>query len=266
MYAILFHAHQKLDRIAYRHLQTLMEHDIFFPPLSKIMYFEGRRGPDSTNYKKSTTEEQPWHFVDPYDTNDTELQQLIVNHCQQLTLGLQAKDEVRCGFEAAWLAHALVDGLTPAHHYPYERELAALRGGESRHTRKGLVGWMFVKGDSRRDSLRRSYQLIGPKGLLTTHTMFEAGAFTIISPLRLVNARPSHQDLIAVRKDGVGATFQRYAQEIADCRLYLRFYENGWTPKLARDIRAELAPRIARMITLAWYASLCDAKLLAEPL
>jgi hypothetical protein len=265
MYAVILHAHQKLDRVAYRHLQSLIDPDVFFPRLRKINHFEGQRGPDSTNYKRSTTEQQPWHFVDPYDAADTDLHKLIANHCNKLTEALTFKDEIRASFEAAWLAHAIVDGLTPAHHYPYEKELSELRGGETRHTRQGLVGWMYVRGDTRRDSFRRSYQLIGPKGLLTTHTMFEGGAFTIMAPLRLPRAKPTSQELIAVRTDGVTATFKRIAREVAGCNLYTRFYAQGWTPKLARDIRTELAPRMAKMITLAWYASLCDAHLVAEP-
>ncbi len=41
----------------------------------------------------------------------------------QLSHEIRRHNIVRASFEAAWLAHALVDGLTPAHHYPYEEKL-----------------------------------------------------------------------------------------------------------------------------------------------
>jgi hypothetical protein len=265
MYAVFFHAHQKLDRVAHRHLRTLIPPDVFFPGISRVLHFEGQRGPDSTNLKNNEHVEQPWHFIDPMDATDTDLHSLIEHHMRELTEALKAKDQFRSGYEAAWLAHALVDGLTPAHHYPYEQELEELRGGQSRHERKGLVGWMYVKGESRRDSLKRSYRLIGPKGLLMTHTLFEGGAFTLIALLRLSDARPSHDDLALVRKVGVVEVFRQYAREVASHELYQRFYEFGWTPKLSKDVRRELAPRMAKMIVLAWYAALCDANMVPEP-
>ena len=264
MYAVFLHAHQKIDRVAHKHLTSLLEPDVFFPELSQIHHFEGKRGPDSTKLKNKENVEQPWHFIDPFDTADTDLHQLIRDHYSNLVSSLITKDEVRSAFEAAWLAHALVDGLTPAHHYPYEKELEDLRG-ESRHSRKGLVGRALVKGDSRRDSFRRSFQLIGPKGLLTTHALFEGGAYTIMAPLRLSRAMPNRDDLIAVRQHGIIELFQRFAREIGSYDMYVRFYEQGWTPKLTRDIRLQLAPRMVMLVTLAWYSSLCDANLLAEP-
>jgi hypothetical protein len=264
MYAVFLHAHQKIDRVAHRHLTSLVDKDVFFPSLKRIVHFEGRNGPDAAKLKNKENVEQPWHFIDPFDESDTDLHRLIETHYNGLIEALKARDEVRSAFEASWLAHALVDGLTPAHHYPYEKELEELRG-DDRHSRKGLVGRAYVKGDTHRDSLRRSFQLIGPKGLLTTHAMFEAGAYTIMASLRLSNALPSREDLISVRNLGIVEFFGRTAQEVAGHDLYMRFYQQGWTPKLSRDIRRELAPRLVTVVTLAWYAALCDANLIAEP-
>lgn len=264
MYAVFLHAHQKIDRIARKHLTALIDADVFFPQLSQIVHFEGNRGPDATKLKNKQNVEQPWHFINPFDDGDTDLHGLIEIHYRSLVAALRNKDEVRSAFEAAWLAHALVDGLTPAHHYPYEKELESLRG-ETRHSRKGLVGRAYVRGDSPRDSLLRSFRLIGPKGLLTTHAMFEGGAYTIIAPLRLRRAKPSKEDLVAIRQNGIVTIFQRFAREIASYDMYLRFYERGWTPKLTRDIRRELAPRMVMLVTLAWYSALCEAHAVAEP-
>jgi hypothetical protein len=266
MYSVFFHAHQKLDKVAYRHLNAIVDTDVFFPSLKRILYFEGQRGPDSTNLKNNINVEQPWHFINPFDDNDTSIFQLIEGHYDRLVRSLKAEDSMHAAYEASWLAHALVDGLTPAHHYPYEHAMEELRGGETRHNRKGLVSWMVVRGDNRRDTFKRSLQLIGPKGLLTTHTMFEGGAFSLIAPLRLNDARPSREDLRAVRQHGITELFLRFAKEVASHDLYRRFYQKGWTPRLARDVRREMAPRMVMVVTLAWYSALCDANLISEPM
>lgn len=258
MYAVILHAHQKIDRVAYRHLRKLIGGDTFFANLKDIYHFEGRNGPDATKLKNKENVEQPWHFIDPMDLEDTDLHHYIEDHYKALVHALRANDHVRSAFEASWLAHALVDGLTPAHHYPYEKELEALRG-EARHSRKGLMGRAYVKGDTARDSLRRSLKLIGPKGLLTSHAMFEGGAYTIMAPLRLTAGLPTKHELTKMRKDGVVVYFQDMAKEVAGYNMYERFIQGGWTTRLTRDIRRELAPRMVKMVTLAWYAALIDA-------
>ena len=259
MYAIVLHAHQKLNRVAHKHLQNLLPDSGFFPKLTTVQHFEGKNGPDAPRLKKHEHIEQPWHFVDPLDVSDTQLHKLIEEHYEQLVLALKARDEVRSGFEAAWLAHALVDGLTPAHHYPYEQELEALRG-EVRGTRKGLVGRVYIKGDNVRDSLLRSFKLVGPKGLLTTHAMFEGGAYAIIAPLRLNRALPSPRDIEIVASKGIVGLFMQLAEEIANLKLYERYAIGGWTQRLSRDIRQELAPRMVRAILLAWYSAAHEAE------
>ncbi|MDL2342072.1 MAG: hypothetical protein QFB87_03275 [Patescibacteria group bacterium] len=259
MYALFFHAHQKLDRIAYGHLQTLLPESGFFPKLSTVLHFEGPNGPDAPKLKNHEHIEQPWHFIDPMDVTDTLLHDLIDGHYEQLVLALRARDEIRAGFEAAWLAHALVDGLTPAHHYPYEKELAELRG-EERHTRKGLVGRAYVKGDTVRESVLRSFKLIGPKGLLTTHALFEAGAYAVMAPLRLKRALPSPKDIELVSTHGIVGLFRQLAEEVSDLKLYERYSVGGWTQRLSRDIRQELAPRMVRAILLAWFTAAREAE------
>lgn len=263
MYAVILHAHQKIDRVAHRHLRRLVDPEIFFPTLKHIYHFEGSNGPDATKLKNKENVEQPWHFIDPLNIEDTDLHDSITGHYKALVKTLKKGDEVGSAFEASWLAHALVDGLTPAHHYPYEQALEELRG-EDRHSRKGLVGRAYVKGETHRDSLKRSLQLIGPKGLLTTHALFEGGAFTIIAPLRLKSAMPDARDMHAIRRDGLIGYFQQIAKEIASYDMYERFYQTGWNNKLTRDVRRELAPRMVKMVTLAWYLALCDAGLIAE--
>lgn len=260
MYAIVFHAHQKLDRVARRHLKRYIPDDAFFPPRTQITYFEAGRGPDNAKLKRQVNGEQPWHFIDPFNPDDTELHELIGIHYEGLVRALKDKDEVQSAFQAAWLAHALVDGLTPAHHYPYEEELERLRGGEARHTREGLTGRLYVKSPTIRESVLMSTKLVGPKGLLTNHAMFEAGAYALIAPLSLNSGRPGKADLDRVKEVGVVEVFKELSREVAELHLYDRFIAGGWTPRLARQVRKELAPRMVRMITLAWYCAYWEAE------
>lgn len=256
MYAIIFHAHQKLDRVARRHLNSLLPQTTF-PTAKQILRFEAGHGPDGANLKRRQGD-QPWHFIDPHNIEDTQLHDQIKHHFSGLKKSLLEQDEVRAAFEAAWLAHALVDGLTPAHHYPYEAELEQLRG-EDRDTRRGIIGRAYVKSDNFMGSVQRSLRLVGPKGLLTTHAMFEAGAYTIMAPLKLKGARPSSEELDRVIQQGVVAIFQELVREVASFRIYERFIARGWTQPLCRDVRRELAPRMVKMVTLAWYAAALEA-------
>jgi hypothetical protein len=253
MYAIIFHAHQKLDRVARRHLDELLPASFPFPGAKQILRFEAGHGPDGAKLKRQQGA-QPWHFVDPHDDEDTQIHDHITHHFTGLKKALLDEDEVRAAFEAAWLAHALVDGLTPAHHYPYEKELESLRG-EDRDTRMGIIGRAYVKSDSIAESLQRSLRLVGPKGLLTTHAMFEAGAYAIIAPLRLKQSVPTKQEIERVTKEGVVPVFQDLAREVAGFRIYERFITRGWTQSVCRDVRRELAPRMVKMVTLSWYAA-----------
>ncbi len=258
MYALFFHAHQKLDKVAYRHLQKIIKKDDFFPSLDLIINFDGPNGPDSSKLKRQLNVEQPWHFINPKDSKDTRLKKEIDFHYKQLIISLKEKDEVRSAFQAAWLAHALVDGLTPAHHYPYEKELEKLRG-DTRHSRKGLIGRAFIKGETVGQSVAKSLKLIGPKGLLTTHTMFEAGAYFVILPLRLNRALPNPDEIARITNIGITNMFNQMVSEVVSLELYTRFYLSGWTIGLSQDVRTQLAPRMAKIITLAWLAAINDA-------
>lgn len=262
MYAIVFHAHQKLDRLAYRHLKEMLPKDAFFPNIRQVVRFDGPKGPDATKLKRLTDGTQPWHFVDPHDSEDTQLSEQIQAHYDNLVKALKDQDDIRAAFEAAWLAHALVDGLTPAHHYPYEQELEELRG-EGRDTRRGLIGRAYVKGDNVRHSVLQSMRLVGPKGLLTTHAMFEAGAYALIAPLKLAKAAPRQKDIEKILAHGVVPVFQDFVREVSRLYLYERFYKRGWTHSVSRDVRKELAPRMVQMVTLAWFAASQEAKVKA---
>ncbi|HKU18491.1 MAG TPA: hypothetical protein VJP80_04415 [Candidatus Saccharimonadales bacterium] len=257
MYAFVLRAHQKIDRVAYRHLRQLTPRVVTFPSTQSILHFEGNNGPDAPKFKRAI-DEQPWHFVDPFDENDTSLHETIGLHYDALVAALRSQNQERAAFEAAWLAHALVDGLTPAHHYPYEEELERLRG-QDRHSRASLRDRALVYGETPGDSIKRSYQLVGPQGLLTTHAVFEAGAYMALAPSRIKRGLPQSADIATLQQLGVIGYFRQQAKEVGALGMFDSFRQTGWTPKLARMVRSELAPRMVKMVTLAWYAAMVDA-------
>lgn len=257
MHSIIFHAHQKIDRVARRNL-TQLAPTTFFPGIRQILKFEAGRGPDGARLKRHKHSEQPWHFVDPHNEQNSNIHFEIKEHYSGLVEALRTKDEVRSGFEAAWLAHAIVDGLTPAHHHPYEQHLEELRG-DHRDTRKGLSGRLYVNGETLSETLTKSAKLIGPKGLLTSHAMFEVGAFTMTVPLKLTKSLPSTKEIASFAKLDTIDYFNKIAKEIASLNIYERFCSTGWTQALARDVKNEMAPRMARTVTLIWFAAAREA-------
>src|SRR5665213_3168665 len=169
MWSFLIKTQQKIDTVGYKDLKHLLNPSPHLV-LTDILHFEGRNGPDATRLKRGASE-PPWHFYNPTGDN-TEFLSTLRHHYNALVRELQAGDPTRSAFEASWLAHALVDGLTPAHHFPYESELRTLYRQE-KHGRETVGSHFMVKGDNATDTVRRSFRLIGPKGLLTTHTSFE---------------------------------------------------------------------------------------------
>src|SRR5690606_1645823 len=113
----LLGVHQRIDRVARRHLTPLLKDGEVFPTQSQILHFEGMNGPDGIK-RKSPSIDEPWHFIDPNNVGDDTVMQMIDDHQVNLAEALRTNNMERASFEAAWMAHAIVDGLTPAHHYP----------------------------------------------------------------------------------------------------------------------------------------------------
>lgn len=251
-------AHQKLDRVARKQLKKLLPSDHLFPKSGKILHFEGKNGPDALK-RKSPAQDEPWHYYSPFDTADSALVHLIEDHYRQLVKELKAGNEERTAFEAAWLAHALVDGLTPAHHYPYEAELTELRGGEGIETRTSIKAKWIIPGINRREQVKNNFKMWGPKGLITTHGLFEMGIATIIAPLTFKDSPLSKHDIERAFEIGPIEWFKAAAKEIAVLDMYGAYYKKGWTPKLAVQVRHKLGPVIIQAVTVAWLCALVDA-------
>lgn len=249
-------AHQKFDRVARKQLESLRPKS-GFPTSKLILHFEGNNGPDGVKRKSAGTDE-PWHFWDPTNPEDQLLLETIDAHYSKLVIALKTKNEEKAAFEAAWLAHAIVDGLTPAHHYPYEAKLTALRG-EGKETRTSLRKKAVITGDTKRQTLHKNWQMWGPKGLMLSHAFFEFGVSSITRPLTFKKLSLTNANVRHLKNMGLDAFLHEIALEIYNLNMYERFLSRGWTIKLTTEVRSELAPRIVQAIALIWILALDEA-------
>lgn len=256
-------AHQRFDRVARAHLRKVIGNQGDFPSSRAILHFEGKNGPDAIK-RKSPAQNEPWHYYSPFDNDDAQLIELINEHYRQLVTELKVGNNERISFEAAWLAHAIVDGLTPAHHYPYEETLNEIRG-EGIETRTSVKDKLVVTGDTRRQTIKKNWKIWGPRGLFTAHGLFELGIATIIMPLRFGEAVPKASELTEIAEIGVSEWFKRAAREIAVLDMFEAYCKRGWTPKLSRQVRQILGPTIVKAITLSWYLALVDSGRIPAP-
>lgn len=250
-------AHQKLDRVARRHLSMLLRDDQVFPGIRQILHFEGKNGPDAIK-RKSPARDEPWHYFNPFAPDDTQLLDLIDDHYNQLVKELAAQNFERAAFEAAWLAHALVDGLTPAHHFPYEEELTKLRKGEDKQTRTTIKEKLVMHGDNPGEKLMNNWRMWGTKGLMMTHGSFEWGFSVLIAPMSFTDAIPSDKEIAHFRSLGLRDYFVDIAREVAVLDLFNDYYQKGWNLRLAYRVRYKLAPLVVKTITLAWYSAVIE--------
>ena len=249
--------HQKIDRVARRHFSKHI-HELPFPSIEEILHFEGGRGPDGIKLK-SPGRDEPWHFIDPRRINDDEqLLTLIADHSLNLTTAIVNKDMTRAAFEAAWLAHAVTDGLTPAHHEPLEEQLRDMKHtDERRHNVRSKI--VMTGNGSRRQFIRNNWQYWGAKGIMTTHTLFEAGVATAAKPLQFNAAALTTRDITELQERGFKAMYIDMVEYIDELGMYARFKRDGWTQVLARQTTRELIPTIVHAVELAWYDSYARA-------
>ena len=243
--------HQKINRIARRKLSKLRTISDF-PSVELLEHFEGHNGPDGLTIKSPGHNETD-HYYDPFDDEDVAILEDIDNHFNHLVKELNTANEERKAFEASWLSHTLVDGLTPAHH-TYQNEIAEV--GEKE---KGVGGLIVIKGEKPRQTLKNTWKVYGNKGVLTKHILFEGGVAAISAPLKFNDFEVSENDIEEATKMGLDGYFMMMAREIAMMRLYDEFLRTGWTTNLARMARDELMPRIIKVVVAAWYLALEEA-------
>ena len=149
--------HQKIDRVARKHLRRYLAKDVEFPSIKDILHFEGQRGPDGVKLK-SPGQDEPWHFIDPKKLSGVLLES-IDDHIDNLAEALSRKDTVRASFEAAWLAHAVCDGLTPAHHDPLHEQLHEIKKhNSSARSQKVRSNIIMAGGGSSKQFIKNNWQ------------------------------------------------------------------------------------------------------------
>lgn len=250
--------HQKIDRIARRNLAKHLPDATGFPSIKEILYFEGKNGPDAIKYM-SPVIDKPWHFIDPTKPEDRMLLQIIEGHIINLSNALSIKDSIRSAFESAWLAHAVVDGLTPAHHYPLHDKIEEL-WGKPRHEIGGNKSNNIIRGVNRRDTLSKNWEYWGAGGIMTAHIMFEMGIASAISSDNFKELSLGLNDMESLKNNGFEFEFMKSLNLINDMKMYDEFGRTGWTRRLANKTKKNLIPEIIKVVTLAWYQALIVAE------
>ncbi len=243
--------HQRFDTVAYRMVAAYFA-DGTFPALAQILHFEGINGPDGLKVK-SPGKDEPSHLYDPVaDTGP--IPEHIMGHYDRLVETLKCGDMVRAAFEAAWLAHYVCDGMTPAHHFPLDKHIA--EHGLEKNSR----GSYSVRrpGESPLMAVRRGWAMLGGKGLLTTHFNFEMGVATALLGQR-IKIKLDAVKLAAAGKLGPVDFFKQEARDIAELGMYERFYRRGWDPQLARLVKTRLAPQTVQAIGIIWLLAYLEA-------
>ena len=250
-------AHQRFNKIAFKQLQPYVQLSKF-PSLDKIQHFEGMNGPDGIKLKSIHRSDEPSHFYNP-DTESGPLLEHIENHHQSLVESLREQNMSRAAFEAAWLAHTVVDGLTPAHHVPYEQELHELyrTGGQDFYRRRNKV---IIQGATRLDALRQNWQMWGRDGLLSNHIHFELGVAAVVIGGSFKGSI-HHTKLKGARRLGAIDFFKTEAKIIHHSHMYDQFQQTSWTAELARTVRRQLAPAIIQAVAIEWILAAEQAEI-----
>ncbi|MDO5480773.1 MAG: hypothetical protein Q4F60_00270 [Candidatus Saccharibacteria bacterium] len=272
----LIGTHQKLDRVARRKLGTLLRKKDFFPSIEMILNFEGNRGPDGLKTKSPGVDE-PMHMILP-DDDDGVLRELIQNHLYNLrqallgdnrsyegiyqgkkqskTLKKSTKPDVsRAAFEAAWLAHSVVDGLTPPHHFPYQEAVNELMSDQEYVKIFGQPVKGIMPGHNFSEKARNNWLYLGPEGYMTKHIAFEYGAALLARSMSYRSLTPKIT-LAELKKLDPIDEFYKTLHKINERDIYTRFRRYGWTRDLANECRHLLLPEMVRMIIIAWFAAI----------
>lgn len=253
----LIGVHQRIDRVARRHIISFLPSKITFPSIEQILHFEGNNGPDGIK-RKSPSVDEPWHFIDPLKPDDRSLIGMVLDHQVNLSRALRVKNEERAAFEAAWMAHAIVDGLTPAHHFPLGDKIEELFG-IPHSERQSVKEKNIIKGTNRRDTMSKNWEYWGKNGVFTTHLMFELGVATSILGKRFGKVTVEEADLRLVETKGYEAAFNVLLEAVLKLGTYEAYTAKGWNWRLARKVRLQLVPLICKAVVLGWYGSVYQA-------
>lgn len=249
--------HQKLDKIAYKIVEKNLPENVKFPTINQILLFEGMGGPDGLK-RKSPGKDEPMHFILP-DNDDGKLIKMIEDHQYNLRKALEKGDEIRAAFEAAWMAHAVTDGLTPAHHFPLEETQKELMTEKEFIRVFGIPIKGIMHGRSTAETLRNNWLYWGSDGYMSKHVAFEYGVAITLAALPPSKVTPKFSDA-ELKDPDLHEAFYDALKNIANLNMYSNFRHNGWNTELAFETRDVLLPEIIRAISLCWLSSIPKGK------
>lgn len=249
--------HQKIDRAARLTLRKILSKNptfskVHFPKIDEILVFEGNGGPDGIK-TKSPGKDEPWHFVEPYG-DLTPIKTYVENHLFNLSKALSEENYVRASFEAGWMAHAITDALTPAHQYPMTDKIIEI-SGKKPEERDKIIKKMFLSGKNWRERLLNNWEYIGPKGVMSSHMLYEMGVATMITSIaaKKITNDPTEEEISRVLNGNFMEVFEEKIKWVADQKYYETYLEKGWTTSLARNTKSILLPEISKIVALGWF-------------
>ena len=249
--------HQKIDRAARLTLRKILSKNptfskVHFPKIDEILVFEGNGGPDGIK-TKSPGKDEPWHFVEPYG-DLTPIKTYVENHLFNLSKALSKKNYVRASFEAGWMAHAITDALTPAHQYPMTDKIIEI-SGKKPEERDKIIKKMFLSGKNWRERLLNNWEYIGPKGVMSSHMLYEMGVATMITSIaaKKITNDPTEEEISRILNGNFMEVFEEKIKWVADQKYYETYLEKGWTTSLARNTKSILLPEISKIVALGWF-------------
>lgn len=287
--------HQKLDQAARHSLAKVLPRGKYFPSEKEILHFEGSRGPDglkrkspgidepshmmttsdlaqeqdeendtisseqaSSQHELDTTSDLVVNEIDHSNLDERSVVTMILDHRWNLVKALKDNNQVRAAFEAAWMAHMLTDGLTPAHHFPLSRVKDELMTDKEIMRVFGQPIKGVIRGRNMLETMRNNWLFWGAGGHMSKHIAYEYGVLMIATPLSPryleVELRPTDLQELDTEK-----MFRQALGRVQKLEQYSQFLENGWTTELAMEVKEILLPEIIRAIALGWYSAAVEA-------